>query len=142
MGHWEKIVKILWCLLEGGVYLRSGAYQRKYGNSLIWTYCIMFPFESHSQDSRDLNDRKCLGIFFMRTPWIIVLGVNLKFKISSYTHYSTYSRKIFSGLSWMVRRYYIQDYPEYSGSVLWRAKNSLENNVSHFSIDVLINNTV
>ena len=38
----------------------------------------------------------------------------------------------------MVKRYYIQDYTEYSGSVLTAAKNSLENNVSHF----LINNTV
>ena len=142
MGHWEKIVKILRCLLEGGGYLRPGAYQRKHSNSLIWTYCIMFPFDSHSQDSKDLNDKKCLGIFFMHTPWIIVLRVNLKFKISPYTHYSTYSRQKFSGLSWMVKRYYIQDYPEYSGSVPWRAKNSLENNVSHFSVGFLINNTV
>ena len=37
----------------------------------------------------------------------------------------------------MVKCYYVQDYPEYSGSV-WPAKNSLENNVSNFSI----NNTV
>ena len=31
---------------------------------------------------------------------------------------SAYSRQKFSGLSWMVKRYYIQDYPEYFGSVL------------------------
>ena len=31
---------------------------------------------------------------------------------------STYLRQKFSGLSWMVNHYYIQDYREYSGSVL------------------------
>ena len=40
----------------------------------------------------------------------------------------------------MVKRYYIQDYPIILNILVafWRAKNSLENNVSHFSI----NNTV
>ena len=32
--------------------------------------------------------------------------------------HTTYSRQKFSGLSWMVKRYYIQDYPEYFGCVL------------------------
>ena len=31
---------------------------------------------------------------------------------------STYSWQKFPGFSWMVKRYYSQDYPEYSGSVL------------------------
>ena len=36
-------------------------------------------------------------------------SINIKPWISKYT---TYSRQKFSGLSWMVKRYYIQDYPE------------------------------
>ena len=56
-------------------------------------------------------------------------------KMATYCILPTYSRQIYWGLSWMVRRYYIQDYPEYFGSVLDWAKNSLENNVSHFAIN-------
>ena len=33
-------------------------------------------------------------------------------------YYTTCSQQKFSGLSWMVKCYYIQDYPEYSGSAL------------------------
>ena len=32
--------------------------------------------------------------------------------LSNWLQMSTYSRQKFSGLSWMVKRYYIQDYPE------------------------------
>ena len=39
------------------------------------------------------------------------------FYISIRRTWSTYSRQKFSRLSWMIKRYYIQDYPEYSGNV-------------------------
>ena len=39
-----------------------------------------------------------------------------------FTVFYTYSRQKFSGLSWMVKRYYIQDYPEnFRGNIETRA---------------------
>ena len=56
-------------------------------------------------------------------------------KINPTHQYTIYSQQNVSGLSWMVRHYHFHDYPECFCSVLV-AKNSLENNVSHLSINI------
>ena len=50
--------------------------------------------------------------------WVYQIEKNNILGISRICDNPTYSRQKFSGLSWMVRRSYIQDYPEHSGCVL------------------------
>ena len=50
--------------------------------------------------------------------WVYQIEKNNILGISIICGNPTYSREKFSGLSWMVKRSYIQDYPQYSGCVL------------------------
>ena len=78
---------------------------------------------------------KCFW-FFLNTS-----VTNLDVETIPFLHVSTFN--IFTAKFFSIilngKTLSIQDYPEYSGRVLTAAKNSLENNVSHFSI--INNNT-
>ena len=60
----------------------------------IQIFCIHFIHEMYTKVCRNVGYILCIKILYTCCVW------------------PTYSRQKFSGLSWMVKRYYIQDYPE------------------------------
>ena len=105
------------------------AFLVKNGKSEHTIECIFGLVYNHSQNIWDKVQFSCDMVHYGKVEFLffrrfllvltkfsfcmeeLALGNN-SMKFWDFPDMSTYSRQKFSGLSWMVKRYYIQDYPE------------------------------